>query len=124
MKTLDQVLNEWESKTLDGRDLNRLAQFLPESDLHLIGVELKEEYKGKHEPVDFTKENVLKQLEEDVRFGLEKAHNMRGISAEMMFEVVRMWNWVLEEGLEDFDQYGSYGIPLFMATAKKYGFEV
>ena len=36
-----------------------------------------------------------------------------------------MWNWILEEGLEDWDDdnYAMYGLPLFKATAVKYGFE-
>ncbi len=70
-------------------------------------------------------ENVLKQLEEDVRFGFEKALNQRGISASLMFECVMMWNYILEEGLEDWDEddYRFYGLPLFKATAVKYGWD-
>lgn len=75
--------------------------------------------------VEFTRENVLKQLEEDVRFGFEKALNQRGISASLMFECVMMWNYILEEGLEDWDEddYRFYGLPLFKATAVKYGWD-
>ena len=40
-----------------------------------------------------------------------------------MAEVVQMWNWILEEGLEDYDNYPMYGLPIFKATAVKYGFE-
>ena len=42
-----------------------------------------------------------------------------------MFEVVKMWNWILEEGLENFsdNDYAQYGLPLFKATAIKYGFD-
>ncbi|WP_211749905.1 hypothetical protein [Paenibacillus sp. Marseille-Q4541] len=123
MKTLEQVYENYVSNTFDGRDLTRLMQFVPEQDLHRIGVELNEEYKGTHQAIEFTRENVLKQLEKDVIFGMEKAENQRGISSEMMYEVVRMWNWILEEGLEDFDNYGAYGFPLFRATANQYGFE-
>ena len=68
---------------------------------------------------------MLKQLKEDVEFGFEKALNKRGISSSLMFEVVRFWNWVLEEGLEDWDEdnYAMYGLPLFKATAVKYGWD-
>lgn len=74
---------------------------------------------------EFTRENVLKQLEEDVRFGFEKALNQRGISASLMFECVMMWNYILEEGLEGWgeDDYAFYGLPLFKATAVKYGWD-
>lgn len=67
----------------------------------------------------------MKQLEEDVRFGFEKALNQRGISASLMFECVMMWNYILEEGLEDWDEddYRFYGLPLFKATAVKYGWD-
>lgn len=42
-----------------------------------------------------------------------------------MFYVVLRWNQVLEEGLEDYseDNYPMYGLPLFKATAEKYGWE-
>ena len=48
----------------------------------------------------------------------------RGISASLMFEVVQMWNWILEEGLENYGDgnYAQYGLPLFKKTAVKYGF--
>ena len=37
-----------------------------------------------------------------------------------------MWNWILEEGFENYDEdngYAQYGLPLFKATAVKYGFD-
>lgn len=42
-----------------------------------------------------------------------------------MFYVVLRWNQVLEEGLEDYseDNYPMYGLPLFKATAEKYGWD-
>ena len=70
-----------------------------------------------------TRENILKQLREDVDFGFEKALSQLGLSAGIMYEVVHMWNWILEEGLEDFDEYAQHGLPLFKATAVKYGFD-
>lgn len=123
MKTLTQVKQHYKSDTLDGRDLYRLAQFIPENELHEFGLTVKEEYVGKHVHVPFTKENILLQLEEDVAFGFKKALNKRGISASIMADVVKMWNWILEEGLENFDEYPMYGLPIFKATAIKYGFE-
>ncbi|PES56080.1 hypothetical protein [Bacillus thuringiensis] len=125
MKTIEEVIEMYESKTLDGRDLSRLAVFVPEESLHLIGLSVKEEFKGSHKHMAFTRENVLKQLEGDVGFAFEKALNRRGISASLMFEVVRMWNWILEEGLENWNEneYAQYGLPLFKATAIKYGFD-
>jgi len=125
MKTLQQIKELYKSKTLDGRDLYRLADFIPEDQLKDFGITLNEEYVGKHVAKEFTKENILLQLKDDVEFGFEKALNQRGISSSLMYEVVNMWNWILEEGLEDFgyENYAQYGLPLFKATAVKYGFE-
>lgn len=123
MKTLQQIKKLYKSKTLDGRDLHRLMQFVPEDELIDFGIELKDEYKETHAAIPFTKENILLQLKKDVDFGFKKALNKRGISAGMMYEVVSMWNWILEEGLEDFTDYAQYGLPLFKATAVKYGFD-
>lgn len=125
MKTLTVVKDRYKeagSNCLDGRDISRLAPFIPEEELASFGLDLKEEFKGKHVALEFTKENVLKQLQEDVAFGFEKALNRRGISSSMMYEVVQMWNWILEEGLEHYDSYQYYGLPLLKVTAVKYGF--
>lgn len=121
MKTLQQVLDSFVSNCLDGRDASRLVDFIPEADLGRIAVSLKPEFVGTHEPIPFTRENVLERLERDVAFGFEKALSQRGISASLMAEVVQMWNWILEEGLEGFDDYPQYGLPIFKATAVKYG---
>lgn len=99
MKTLEQ-LKELASKCLDGRDFNRLAKFIPYNMIKDFGMEPNEEYNNEERwnstVVEFTRENVLKQLEEDVRFGFEKALNQRGISASLMFECVMMWNYILK----------------------------
>ena len=130
MKTLEQIAELYKSNCIDGRDLHRLAQFIPFEMLDKFGITPNDEYNdaekwNKEVLIPFTRENILKQLESDVDFGFEKALNQRGISSGLMFEVVRMWNWILEEGLEDWpeDRYAMYGLPLFKATAVKYGFE-
>lgn len=123
MKTLDQVLDQFCSACLDGRDVARLAMFVPEAELGRIAVTLKPEYVGTHTHQEWTRENVLAQLERDVAFGFSKALDQRGISAGLMYEVVSMWNAVLDEGLTEFDEYPQYGLPLFKATALKYGWD-
>lgn len=117
------ILTDYKSQTLDGRDILRLTQFLTEEQMSIVGWEPIN--KGECKPVPFTKENILVQLEKDISFGFEKALNQRGISAELMYETVKMWNWILEEGLQDWDDdnYPMYGLPLFKATALKYGFD-
>ena len=127
MKTLEYIAENYKSNTIDGRDFHRLAQFIPFDMLPKFGIEPNEEWDNKEKwdahIKPFTRENILKQLESDVEFGFEKALNKRGISSGLMYEVVKMWNWILEEGLEDFDNYPMYGLPLFKATAVKYGFD-
>ena len=121
MKTLEQIKNH-KFECIDGRDLNRLAQFIPENQLKDFGISMKDEFIGKHEAIEFSRENIIKQLMDDVAFGFRKALDRRGISSGLMYEVVSMWNWILEEGLENFNDYAQYGLPLFKATAVKYGF--
>ncbi|WP_460271530.1 hypothetical protein [Bacillus sp. NEAU-Y102] len=125
MKTVEQVVEMYKENTIDGRDISRLTRFLTEEEMGKLGFELKDEYKENYKPVEFNRENILEALESDVEFGLEKARNQRGISSSLMFQVVMMWNWILEEGLEDWDEdnYAPYGMPLFKATADKYGFD-
>lgn len=123
MKTLEKIKNCYKSHTLDGRDLTRLAQFIHEDQLKDFGIKLKDGCEGTHIHTEFTRENILKQLEKDVAFGFQKALDKRGISASLMHEVVMMWNWILEEGLENFTSYAMYGLPTFKATAVKYGFD-
>ena len=123
MKTLNQIKELYKFECIDGRDLYRLMKFIPEERLKDFGMTLKEEFVGTHEHIELTRENILKQLEKDVSFGFEKALDQRGISASFMHSVVKMWNWILEEGLEDYEEYEMYGLPLFKATAVKYGFE-
>lgn len=128
MKTLEQ-LKGLTSNCIDGRDFGRLSNFIPYNMLNEFGIEPKEEYdneeKWNEHIVEFTRENILKQLEKDVAFGFEKALNRRGISSSLMFECVRLWNYILEEGLENWseDNYAMYGLPLFKATAVKYGWD-
>lgn len=124
MKTIESIINnysEWRVD-LDDRFGRRLCQFLTEEQMEQIGYEMKDEYKGTHKTIPFTRENILEQLKADVAFGMEKAYNQRGISSGLMFEVVLRWNRVLEEGLENWNpqNYYPYGLPLFRETAKKY----
>lgn len=120
MKTLEQI-RERGSHTLDGRDFARVVAFLPESELPKWGLELKPEYVGKHVPIAFTRETVITQLGKDIEFGFEKALNKRGLSANCMHSVVKMWCWVLDDGVTC-PGYAQYGLPLLKAAALHYGF--
>jgi hypothetical protein len=128
MKTLEQIKSSYKSNTLDGRDLNRLIAFVPFNMLPFCGIKANEgvtEEQWNEDLKPLTRENIIEQLKSDVEFGFEKALNKRGLSAGMMASVISMWNWILEEGLEDLgdDDYAEYGLPIFKATALKYGFD-
>ena len=100
MKTLDEIVNNYEewSVFLDDRFGVRLAQFLTQEQLEKIGFKWNSD-EPYPEPKEWTRENILVQLKEDVEFGFEKALDRRGISASLMFAVVLRWNRVLEEGI-------------------------
>lgn len=128
MKTLEQAIEIHDqfrkdsSMSIDDRFGVRLAEFLPKEDLHRIGLTLKEG--AEWTPKPFTEENVLAQLKADVEFGWQKACDHRGISSNLMFDVVRAWCKVLDNEFADWDEesYGDYGTPLFLSVSKKYGF--
>lgn len=123
MKTIDEIIENYSEYEvfLDDRFGVRLCDFLTAEQAGKIGYKFKEEYAKEHKPKEWTEENVLKQLEEDIEFGWEKCQAERGISSELMTEVVRKWCKVLENGLEDID-YGWYGDNVFKTVDKKYSF--
>ena len=127
MKTKEYIIENYkEFKTpLDDRFGSRFTDFLPVEDWEKVGFRYTGNENEKPEPKEWTRENILAQLKQDVEFGFEKALDKRGISAGLMFDVVMKWNRVLEEGLEDWgvNHYAQYGLPLFKATAVKYGWD-
>jgi hypothetical protein len=127
MKTIKEILDNYKEYEvfLDDRFGVRLCQFLTIEEMGTIGFVYKDTEKAKaHEPKEWTEENILAQLKKDVEFGWEKACDERGISANLMYEVVKSWCKVLENKFADFDCYAPYGEPLFMAVAGEYGWEL
>ncbi len=127
MKTLEYVkehIDEFEEDDfLDKRFTKRFVDFLPTEEWEKFGFR----YTGKeaYSPKEWTEENVLAQLKEDVEFGYMKAILERGISAELMAMVVNAWCKVLENGLNmDGEGTGSYHIRQFERVAKHYGWEL
>lgn len=118
---LEAVRHGRKSECLDGRDYQRLCDFFTVDQWEVFGFGLKE---GGTPPVvhPWTHEAVVRQLGEDVAFGFEKALNKRGISASLMWDVVKMWLWILEDPLQYSEDYTNYGLPLLKAVSVKYGF--
>lgn len=126
MKTREQIIeaikNGKEPQTIDERDFARLVDYFPVSDWGIFGFGLAEGA-APPEPLEITHENLMRSLKGDLAFAFEKALNKRGISASTMHEVILMWLWVLDDPLQEFDQYAEYGLPLFKAVAVRYKFE-
>ena len=122
MKSIEEILDNYsEYETfLDDRFGRRFADFLTDEQMLKIGYEVKDEFKGKRKIKEWTEENVIAQLAEDLKFGWEKCCNKRGISSDLMVDVVRAWCKVLENGLEDIE-YGWYGDNVLKTVAEKYG---
>lgn len=126
MLTQEQVLEAIkagrQSECLDGRDYGRLTDFIPVEHWETLGFKLKEGATPKP-PRPWTPEEVTTQMQRDVAFGFEKALNQRGLSSSFMYSTVKMWLWVLEDELQNTEDYVQYGLPLFKAVAVKYGFD-
>lgn len=123
MKTLKEVIENYSDyKTyLDDRFGKRLCDFLTNEEAELIGFRFKDGYINT--PIDWTEENILKQLKDDVNFGYEKCCDERGISSELMYQVVKSWCRILENGLDSITYY-NYGQAMFESVAKYYGWNL
>lgn len=122
MLQLDYILNNWDKSNSLLGDMfgRRLRQFLTVEQAKSIDWEVSKQY---HNTIEFTKQNVLKQLESDVSFGFKKALEKNTLFSKLMFDVVKEWLFILEDPLKDFNKYDKYGLPLFKAVAIKYGFD-
>lgn len=126
MKTLEYVkehIDEFEEDNfLDRRWTKRFIDFIPVSEWEKYGYK----FTGEKEPeiIEWTEENILKQLKEDVEFGYEKAVGERGISSELMAMVVNAWCKVLENGLNLDGNDGWYHKEQFLVVAKHYGWNL
>ena len=122
MLQLDYILNNWDKSNSLLGDMfgRRLRQFLTVEQAKSIDWEVLKQY---HNPIEFTKQNVIKQLESEVAFGFKKAFEKNLLISKLMFDIVKEWLFILEDPLKDFDDYSMYGLPLFKAVAVKYGFD-
>ena len=125
MKTKEQIVEAItigkKSACIDGRDYSRLVDFFPVENWDKFGFGLVDGQEPPH-PLELTEKVILRKLKSDVAFGFVKALDKRGISSCLMYEVTKMWLWILDDPLQHFDDYPMYGLPLFKAVAIKYGF--
>ena len=77
MKTLEYVKNhidEFERDNFfDERFTRRFLDFIEESEWEKFGFKRTGNFEKQHKPKEWTEENVLRQLKDDVDFGIEKA---------------------------------------------------
>jgi hypothetical protein len=121
MKTLEEIKNYkggGNCNFIDSRDRSRLLRFFPVEDWKALGFDPKEG--ATHVVEEYTEEIVLELLKGDLDFAFEKALDKRGISSSLMYDVIKMWMWVLDDPLQDFDNYPMYGLPLYKTVAEKY----
>lgn len=104
MKTIEQIKELLNLDPNDDTDLETIKEMEAQTDLRTY---------------------FLEELKNEVEYGFDKALNQRGLSAGFAFQAVLTLNRILEEGLEDWDEdeYSQYGLPLFKATAVKYGWD-
>lgn len=129
MKKIEEILENYEEyeTVLEDRFGRRFSDFLTIEQMKKIGFELKEEYKKEWKPKEWTEENILKQLKEDVLFAMRKMSDERGISSELMHAVVRSWMKVLEdeELAEELSySYCDYGKQHMRDVAEKYNIDI
>ena len=121
MKTLDEILKYKSGPNcnmVDGRDISRLAKFIPEDALGAIGLELCEG--GSHTEEELTEANVLVELQDDLGFAIEKAEGQRGISASLMWDGIAMWLWGLDDDRMDGEPCHGYGLNMLLTVRQKY----
>ena len=116
-------LDEFEEDTFfDRRFTKRFINFLPLEEWSQYGFS----YIGEDEYIqkEWTEENVLEQLKQDVEFGYSKAEDERGISSELMAMVVNAWCKVLQNGLNLDGDDGWYHMKQFTIVADNYGWKL
>jgi hypothetical protein len=129
MLTQEQVLEAVKNKSrdphrencavLDSRDYRRLCDFFPSDRWEAFGFSLKDGAVAT-EPKPWTLESIMAQMRSDLEFAINKAENQRGISSSLMFDVMKMWMWVLEDDLQSHDDYYDYGLPFYRMIEAKY----
>ena len=126
MKSLEYVIehyNEFEEDDFfDCRWTKRFLDFLPIGEWGKYGFEAADGFE--HNQKEWTEQNILAQLKEDVEFGKEKANDERGISSGLMAMVVNSWCKVLENGLNLDGNDGWYHHKQFDIVAEHYGWQI
>ena len=102
----------WGTSMMDHRDLIRLVAYLEyDQAVDIFGVDGVVPEGEWKEVVPWTVDDVLKNMEGDLEFAFDKALGQRGISANLMHDVMCMYLWIFQDPLMDEMDYYNYGLP-------------
>jgi hypothetical protein len=108
---------------LDVRDFGRLVSYLTYDEaVEICGDIFKEDAEANWGEVKtWDEDTILDHMKDSLEFAFEKAIDERGISASLMYAVMKMWLWVLEDG-ETLGgiSYGGYGLRGLYRIRDKY----
>ncbi len=117
MRTLQDIIGMYKDGLINDQLLTPLSVFLQKS--QLLELNITEDHP--YNILSYNRKNLITVLKNHVDQGFEFALQHKGLASELMFKAVKTLNWALEEGLDNFE-YELFGLPLFKATAEKYGF--
>lgn len=122
MKTKEQLLSFIKQEYTSGSGVawNKFALYFEYGELWALTGFMSKQYNVT--PKEVTYENIVKDLEEDTILGLKAAKNRSSITSTIIYESIRIWLWILEDELYDFDKYSPCGLPLYEAVTLKYNF--
>ena len=113
--------NREANQMIDSRDYLRLAGYFPASDCGSFGFRLKEGTDiAAIKILDWNKDTIMSNFKRDLEFAFEKAKNKRGISTSLMFEVINMYLWILEDTQMQEENYTGYALPFYHEVRDKY----
>lgn len=128
MKTINEVIENYSKYevNLDDRFGIRFCSFLNDKQIKEIGFNIKDEFIEEHNNSlkEWNEENVIKQMTDDLLFLNEKSLNHKGISTELMFDVVKSWLKVLEDDLCEIKDYNDYARSFINKVAAKYNIDL
>lgn len=118
-EVVDFVINKKGScSMIDHRDKARLLTYAPDLEsVKTLGFKLKDEYAfADLNTKEWSPENLIHEIIADADFAIEKAEDKRGISSSLMHEVLVMWNFAFNTGIEAQPNYNDYGLDYAKKT--------
>ena len=128
MKTFEEFLELIKSGVIHQSTIDKYKVFLTDCQLTELGFPVKAPVEGEpqREYKEYTRENVIAELGKIIGIGFDFAYAHRGVSSAWTYQIVCIYNQILDEGMDKKlakdSMFGYYGLPLLKETAIKYGF--